>query len=97
MKVLIVGGAGYVGGGIVDLLSKENEASFRDVLRFVCKIYNISDAEFLDEPEEKVESDFSTMVKIFNKKKQGSFQKIVYNTYSKLNIQNFSFKYFHSS
>ena len=23
MKILIVGGAGYVGGGIVDLLSKE--------------------------------------------------------------------------
>ena len=32
MKVLIVGGAGYVGGGIVDLLSKENEVSVYDSL-----------------------------------------------------------------
>ena len=30
MKVLIVGGAGYVGGGIVDLLSKENEVVVYD-------------------------------------------------------------------
>ena len=60
-------------GFIRGVLSKENEASFSDVLRFVCKIYNISDAEFLDEPEEKVESDFSTMVKIFNKKKQETY------------------------
>ena len=32
MKVLIVGGAGYVGGGIVDLLSKENEVTVYDSL-----------------------------------------------------------------
>ena len=32
MKVLIVGGAGYVGGGIVDLLSKENEVVVYDSL-----------------------------------------------------------------
>ena len=32
MKVLIVGGAGYVGGGIVDLLSKENEVTGYDSL-----------------------------------------------------------------
>ena len=32
MKVLIVGGAGYVGGGIVDLLSKENEVAVYDSL-----------------------------------------------------------------
>ena len=25
MKILVVGGAGYVGGGIVDTLSKKNE------------------------------------------------------------------------
>lgn len=60
-------------GFIRGVLSKENEASFSDALRFVCKIYNISGAEFLDEPEEKVESDFSTMVKIFNKKKQETY------------------------
>ena len=32
MKILIVGGAGYVGGGIVDLLSKENEVTVYDSL-----------------------------------------------------------------
>ena len=32
MKVLIVGGAGYVGGGIVDLLSKDNEVTVYDSL-----------------------------------------------------------------
>ena len=32
MKVLIVGGAGYVGGGIVDLLSKENKVTVYDSL-----------------------------------------------------------------
>lgn len=32
MKVLIVGGAGYVGGGIVDLLSTENEVTVYDSL-----------------------------------------------------------------
>ena len=32
MKVLIVGGAGYVGGGIVDLLLKENEVTVYDSL-----------------------------------------------------------------
>ena len=32
MKVLIVGGAGYVGGGIVDLLSKKNEVTVYDSL-----------------------------------------------------------------
>ncbi len=32
MKVLIVGGAGYVGGGIVDLLSKESEVTVYDSL-----------------------------------------------------------------
>jgi nucleoside-diphosphate-sugar epimerase len=32
MKVLIVGGAGYVGGGIVDLLSNENEVTVYDSL-----------------------------------------------------------------
>ena len=32
MKVLNVGGAGYVGGGIVDLLSKENEVTVYDSL-----------------------------------------------------------------
>ena len=32
MKVLIVGGAGYVGGGLVDLLSKENEVTVYDSL-----------------------------------------------------------------
>lgn len=32
MKVLIVGGAGYVGGGIVDLLTKENEVTVYDSL-----------------------------------------------------------------
>ena len=34
MKILIVGGAGYVGGGIVDLLSKENEVTVYDSLIF---------------------------------------------------------------
>jgi len=60
-------------GFINGVLSKENEASFSDVLRFVCKIYNISHQEFSDESEEKVESEFSTMVKIFNKKKQETY------------------------
>ena len=32
MKVLIVGGAGYVGGGIVDLLSKDHEVTVYDSL-----------------------------------------------------------------
>ena len=32
MKVLIVGGAGYVGGGIVDLLSKDHEVAVYDSL-----------------------------------------------------------------
>jgi uncharacterized protein YbjT (DUF2867 family) len=32
MKVLIVGGAGYVGGGIVDLLSKEMKLQFMILL-----------------------------------------------------------------
>tara|TARA_B000000565_G_scaffold24212_1_gene16627 strand:- start:704 stop:1636 length:933 start_codon:yes stop_codon:yes gene_type:complete len=32
MKILVVGGAGYVGGGIVDTLSKENEITVYDSL-----------------------------------------------------------------
>jgi DNA primase len=60
-------------GFINGVLSKENEASFSDVLRFVCKIYNISHQEFSDESEEKVESEFSTMVKIFNNKEQETY------------------------
>ena len=32
MKILVVGGAGYVGGGIVDTLSKKNEITVYDSL-----------------------------------------------------------------
>jgi len=46
MKVLIVGGAGYVGGGIVDLLSKDNEVTFDDfgtIADYVFIIGNMKD------------------------------------------------------
>ena len=32
MKILVVGGAGYVGGGIVDKLSQEHEVTVYDSL-----------------------------------------------------------------
>jgi len=68
-------------GFVCGVLSKEGEVSFNDVLKFVCKIYNISTEDTLIEEEEKTESDFSSMVKIFNKKSQkidrtSSFQRI---------------------
>ena len=41
MKFLVVGGAGYVGGGIVDKLSQEHEVTVYDsFIKIFNKIFN---------------------------------------------------------
>ena len=41
MKILVVGGAGYVGGGIVDTLSKKNEITVYDSLIYELSLIHI--------------------------------------------------------
>ena len=65
-------------GFVRGLLSKDEEATFSDALRYICKIYNINSQNSLQKESDNVNvnNEFSNIVKIFKGQKQEPLQDI---------------------